>query len=500
MESVHSTIQRDRARQPARWRATTWAVLVLTTLLPACRSPLDAPSDGYGDWVDRDPATWRLDEQSASHRDDTLRLGAADAGVLPHDVEAWVVLAMERHPGLQAARQRVLRLRERGPQVSSLDDPVLRVVPFGEQSETAAGRVSVQTSLSQTFPFPGKLEAKADAANRDAAAAEMRLAAMRLEVAATVRRAYWGWRYARRAAAVVRRDEELLGQFLEIAQAKYRAGTAEQQDVLRAQVELAGVERKLLTLRQQGQTAAAMLNRLLDRPTDASLPVFDDVDGVADLPAFDADLDRLLEAAALHPELAGLREQAARYRDERRLANLNRYPDLTVSLNYNAVDGDGLAPAANGDDQWSVGLGINLPLWQGKRDAAEREALAGLYETAATLADAQNQLAFRVRDALARVQAERQTLALFQERMLPDAEQAVSAAGSSYRSGNTDFLTLIDNWRRLTGLRLTYEQVYAQLQKDLADLRLATAGADLTTLSASPDAADSASQVEGTEP
>ena len=462
----------------ARVIGLSLATLVLA--LPACRSPLDTPAGGYGDWIDHDPAAWQLDERAATHRDDTLRTeldaDRDEVGSLPPDAETWVAAALRRHPGLRAAEQRVIRLRERGPQVSSLDDPTLRVVPIGEQSETAAGRVRVQAGVSQTFPFPGKLDAKAAMADRDAATAEMRLAEMRLEVANSVRRAFWGWRYANRAVAVVRRDEELLGQFLEVAQAKYRAGTTEQQDVLRARVELASVEKQLLELQQQRVSSSAMLNRLVDRPAAAPLPAFAAGEDLTEIPAIDADLDRLLAAAARHPKLAGLREQAARYREERRLANLNRYPDLTVSVNYAAVDDDGVAPSANGDDQWSVGFGVNLPLWQGRRDAAERAALAGLYETAAMLADEQNQLAFRVQDALARVRAERQTLLLFRDRMLPDAEQAVSAAGSSYRAGNTDFLTLIDNWRRLTGLRLTYEQVMTRLQQDLADLRLATAG------------------------
>ncbi len=448
------------------------AVLLLG--LAGCRSPLDRQPEGYRDWIERDPASWGLGGSATEHRRDTLLVAGSENQTLPADVEGWVAIALERHPGLRAARQRVNRLRERGPQVSSLEDPMLRVVPIGEQAQTAAGRVNLQTQLSQTLPFPGKLNTKAAMAERDAAAAEMELAAMRLEVAANVRRAYWSWRYAGRAVAVVRRDQELLQQFLQIAEAKYRAGTAEQRDVLRAQVELAGTEKQLLSLGQLQQSSGAMINRLLNRPIDASLPKAEPAADLSDLPEIEADLDRLLMAAARHPKLAALREQAAGYREQRRLANLDRYPDLTLSLNYNEVDDDGLALAANGDDQWFIGFGFNLPLWQGKRDAAEREALAGLYETAASLADQQNQLAFEVRDALTRVVTQRQTLELFERRMLPDAEQAVAAVESSYRAGSADFLTLIDNWRRLTGLRLTYEQAATQLQKDLADLRLAT--------------------------
>ncbi len=445
-----------------------------------CQSPLAPQPHAYRAWIEQDPDAWRLEEASTQHRLDTLRATADNDAALPTDIEALVRLAWRHHPGLHAARRRVERLQQRAPQVASLDDPTLRVVPIGEQAETAAGRVGLQAGVSQKLPFPGKLAARKAVAQRDAAAADMHLATLRLEVAADMRRAYWGWRYAQRAAEVVTQDRELLEQLQRVAEAKYRAGTAEQQDVLRAQVERASVEKTLLTLEQQRRSSVAMINRLLDRPIDAELPEPGDEDRWTDPAAIDTDLDRLLTMAAHHPRLAALREQAARYRGLRQLANLDRYPDLTVSLHFNEVGSDGDSPVSNGDDQWFVGFGINLPLWQGKRDAAEQEALAGLYETAAMLADAQNQLAFRVRDALARVEAQRQVLALFDQQMLPDAEQAVAAAESSYRTGNAGFLTLIDNWRRLTGLRLTYEQAATQLQKDLADLRQAAAWPDET--------------------
>ena len=471
-----------------RWGVVVvgWGVIGAGLMLGGCRSPLDRESAEVSSRIAKEAGRgWG----SASGRGEVSGsgggVGDAGLGVLPLEVEGWVALALERHPGLRAAAQRVVRLEQREPQVSAWEDPMLRVVPIGEQAETAAGRVLWQASVSQSLPLPGKLEARSAMAARDAAAARMRWSAMRLEVAADVRRAYWSLRYAQRAAAVVRRDRELLEQFREVAEAKYRAGTAQQKDVLRAQVELAGVEDRLLGLEQQRVSSGGMLNRMVARRIDAPLPELDAEDAGsggarsggagAEAERLPSDLAGWLSAAEGHPRLAALREQAGRYRAQRRLAELERWPDLTVSLNYNAVDDEGLAVMANGDDQWFVGLGISLPLWQGKREAAEREALAGFYEATAMLRDEQHQLAFEVRDAWSRVEAQRRTLELFEQRMLPDAEQAVAAAESSYRAGGSDFLALIDNWRRLTGLRLTYEQAATQLQKDLADLRRAAA-------------------------
>ena len=46
--------------------------------------------------------------------------------------EDYVLLALARNPSLRSAQQRVLRLQERIPQVTSLEDPRLQVTPLGE--------------------------------------------------------------------------------------------------------------------------------------------------------------------------------------------------------------------------------------------------------------------------------------------------------------------------------------------------------------------------------
>lgn len=444
-------------------------------LATACQSPLD--DRAYEPWIERDPAAWRVEETSPlTHHAETLRptpdaAPDADAEPLPDDVEALVALALRRNPGLLAAQRRVERLAERRPQVTSLDDPMFTIAPVGQMAQTAAGEVGLMSSLSQRLPTPGKLEARGRMADADVAAARQRLAERRLSVAAAVRRAYWSRVEASRAAAVLAGDRDLIARFRDAADARYRAGDAEQQDVLRAGVELIGVDNRLLALQQQRRSAGARLNQLLGRATDAPLPEPAPADPPSVDRSVDLALDPLLAAAAEHPSLRMLRQQAARYRQQRRLANLDRYPDLTVSLTYNAVDDDGLSMSANGEDQWWLGFGVNLPIWQARRDAAQREALIGLLETSAEMAEQQNQLAFRIHDALARVRARRRSLALIEEQMLPEARQAVEAAENSYRAGRVDFLTLIDNTRRLTELQLMRERALTQLQQDLADLR-----------------------------
>ena len=394
----------------------------------------------------------------------------ADAGV-----EDYVKLALERNPAIRAARQKVARLAERVPQVTGLDDPMFQVAPVGEMAETAAGQVGLMTGISQRFPAPGKLATRGRIAAQEVAVAVQDLHDTRLGVVSDTRGAYWNYYFTTRAIEVMGANRDLLSQLRQTAEAKLKAGITTQQDVLRASVELSNVDNELITLRQRQTTAAAMLNSLLDRPITAGLPR----PGAADLDALGLELENLLaQASASSPLIQKAREQVQGFRERLELAKLNRWPDLTVSANYTAVDDEGLSGVSNGDDQWWFGFGINLPVWSEKLDAAEREAKRGVFEGIAKLADVQNRVAFRVQDAFTKVETDQRLVILFRDVIVPQAQQTVDASLNSYRAGDVDFLTLIDNWRKMLDFQLMYHRSLTRLEQDFAELQRAV-GRDL---------------------
>jgi len=382
-------------------------------------------------------------------------------------VRSYVRMALERNPSIRAAQQRALRLDERFAQSTSLDDPVLQITPIGEMADTAAGQVRVMTSLSQKLPYPGKLETRGKIAEQDAAIARQDFERVRLSVIGDTRRSYWSLYYAARAIEVTKESRDLLAQLREVAQAKYRTGTTTQQAVLRASVELNNLNNELITLEQRRATAAGMLNMLIDRPVDAPL---EDPAPVS-LTAFGAQLDALLASSERNnPSIKAFRERLKRFRVQRDLARLGRYPDFNVNVSYNIVNDEGLSPVANGDDQWWIGFGFTLPIWRDRLDAAEREATRGVLETAGLLANEQNLVAFRVQDSFVKVDTQQRQAALLRDVILPEARQTVEASLSGYRAGEVDFLTLVDNWRKLLDFKLMYQSNLSELERSFAEL------------------------------
>lgn len=454
-----------------------WVVLFLI----GCAAP--GPFD---DWVERDPANWPITDKGAQHADATLltQLPTAQTPIVAPDatVEDFVQLALKRNPALRSAKHKIARLLERVPQVTSLDDPMFTVSPIGEMAETAEGMVGLMSSVSQKLPFPGKLDAKGRIALQEAAMAAQELNETRLRIIADVRRAYWSHYFTTRAVEVIERDRLLLRKFKQDVDARVRVGSAPSSDALRASVELSDLENKLLTTQQRQTTARAMLNQLLNRPVNANLPT----PAVLEPESIELDLDALLaDAARKNPQLAKIHERIQLHRERLTLARLERWPDLTVGLTYNAVDDEGRSITATGQDQWWLTFGVNLPIWLEKRGAAEREARQGVFEGLADLTDQQNRIAFRIQDALVRVETQQRLVILFRDVIIPQAKQTVDASAGAYQAGKVDFPALVDNWRKLLHFELMHHQSVAQLEQDFADLQR-EAGADL--LRSAPEA------------
>ena len=456
-----------------------FSVCVAAALLAAgcVGSPGRSPFADQG--ADRTPSWFDPALAASGSRAEHNSAAAVDGElIIPDDVgpEHYVELALRRNPAIRAARQKVSRLSERIPQATSLPDPMLTLSPIGEMAETAAGQMSLMAGVSQKLPYPGKLEARGRIAAQGVAMAAQDLEATRLAVMADTRQAFWSYYFAVRAIEVTDQSRTLLDQFRTIAQSKNKVGTATQQDVLRASVELSNLDNELITWRQRQTTAVAMLNSLLDRPVTASLPK----PQALQLRELTLELETLLaEAGRSNPMIRKVHERIDAGRQRLALAKLNRKPDLVAMANYTAVDDQGLAPMANGKDQWWLGFGLNLPIWTGKLDAAENEARRGILEGLADLNNAHNRIAFSVQDALVKVETQQRLVILFRDVIAHQADQTVEASFAGYRTGTLDFLTLVSNWRKLLDFQLTYHRNLAQLEKDFAQLQEAV-GVDLT--------------------
>ncbi len=371
--------------------------------------------------------------------------------------------ALARNPELVAVRKQWEAATNRIAQARSLDDPTLSVELFNAPKTFKLTQTQNSIfGLSQSFPFPGKLALKGDVASRSADMMGQSVRAKERELIARLKQIYYDLFLADKAIQIHHEQINLLKQFFDIANAKFRAGKGAQVDVLKAQVELSVLHEKLPVLEQRRQTAQAMLNTLLDQdprfPLASPQPPHEG--------RFNLDFEDLYRAAATaRPELKAAELAVQRNEQSRALAQRQYYPDFNLSFrrfqNYQADDGFGAY----------VAMSIPFSPWtKPKYDAAVQEAAAASAAARANLHTLENMTRFQIHDLLAKVRASWEVAVLYRTTVLPQAELGVEAARVGYQVGKSNFLDLLDADRAWRGFQLEYYRALVEREQRLAEL------------------------------
>jgi outer membrane protein TolC len=383
--------------------------------------------------------------------------------------------ALKRNPELKAAREQWKAAKLRIPQASALPDPVAGYMIMGKMLETRLGPQKNVFEAEQMVPFPGKLWERHRIAAAEAQTLKSQLHATERDVILKVSDTYYNLYATDAVIQAVEEIDEALKKFEGIAQARYAAQGGSQRDVAKAQTEVSDVLQRLLMLRQQRQTIAALLNALLDR--DPHAPV-----GRAekpDLPTLSLSLEELLSAAQKNrPELGEATAMVKREKHANTLAKLEYVPDLTVGFQYTEI-GAGMTTEPNdGRDAWMVPIKINIPIWQNRLIPSVLEAKRNLNASQAKLKQAENFTEYEVKDAYYRFTATKQVVEVYQNALIPEAELAFQSDQAGYEAGRVDVLNLIDSERVYLNAHVAYYQALAEALKSFAALERAV-GTDL---------------------
>ena len=370
---------------------------------------------------------------------------------------------LARNPELVAVRKQWEAATSRIAQVRSLDDPTLFVDLFNVPNTLNVTQTQNSIfGLSQNLPFPGKRGLKGDVASRSADMTEQAVRAKERELVARLKQNYYDLFLAQKAVQIHHEQVEVLRQFVEITNVKFRAGKGSQADVLKAHVELSLLFQHLPVLEQRRETVEAMLNTLLDR--DPASPL-----GIAQEPSqlpLDQPIDDLHHLALNdRPELKAAELDVQRNEQSHALAQRQYYPDFNVAFqrfqNFQANDGFGAY----------VAMSIPFAFWtKPKYDAGVQEAAAAVAVARAQQHTLENMTRFQINDLLAKLRATDQVATLYRTTILPQAEQSLEAARVGYRTGKAGFLDLIDAQRAWRGFQLEYFTALVDRQYRLAEL------------------------------
>jgi outer membrane protein TolC len=396
--------------------------------------------------------------------------GAADSLLT---VDRCIARAVSRHPGLAAAADAAAAAAAVPDQRGAFPDPKLGFGYYIESPETRVGPMQYSLTLTQTLPFFGKRGMAADVAGARAREARSGYLLALIDLTWRAKEAYYEYYRLYNVRATLEEEKQVLDHMQSVAQVKYASGTAGQQDVLRAQLELSQVEDQLTENKRDIETVTARLVELLDLDPRATLPPPGAGPDAAEpaLATDTADPDSLFARHAIHrPEIRAAFVAEERSELSISLAKRDYFPDLTLGVQYVNVGRRDVDVPDNGKDIWQVIAGINVPIWFGSRGAAVDEAEANRARARNDRAWVELRVRGQIRDALERVRAAQERVRLYEGVILPQARQAYQSAEAGYRAGTIGFLDYLDSERMLLSTRKSYHGVVADLGKQHAYL------------------------------
>jgi cobalt-zinc-cadmium efflux system outer membrane protein len=370
-----------------------------------------------------------------------------------------------RDNAVQAAEEHVIRER-------AYRNPMLTIGPdTGNMAETRAGPQGNSIGFSQEVPFPGKLSLRGDIAQDQASALHEQVQATIDEVSRQARARYADYYLGARALEVNHETTELARQLAAISEARYRVGSAAQQDVIQAQEKLSLLAAERVTFEGQENTALGALNAVLDRPPRAAVgrPAEPPVGRLA------ISLAELVDQAnAVRPELRAQDHVIHAGEHSVSLAKMGFLPDLSVGGQYIQVFG-GTNPsfAQDGHDIWMATLGVSVPLWIDRIQAEIHESQARLLEEEYGRRDLANRVSDQVQQAYEALGVAAQTEEIYRTTLIPQTQERIAAARAGYQTGLVDFLTLINSLDALEKTELDRFRSVRAYQQALADLERA---------------------------
>ncbi|MGB8985308.1 MAG: TolC family protein [Candidatus Sulfotelmatobacter sp.] len=377
--------------------------------------------------------------------------------------------AEQKNPQIAASFHGWQAARNVPKQVSALPETQLSVQQFSVGSPRPFAGYSnsdfayIGFGASQDIPYPGKRQLRAQVAEHEADSIESQTDSIRRAVVGNLKMAYFRLAYIQQTLGVLQRSDELLNQVQEAAEARYRAGRGNQQDVLKAQLQHTKILQEIAHHHQEEGLLEAQIKQLLGRPQD-SPEIIAETLTVRGLPYSAAELSQ--KAREQNPDVHSKRASIKQQETQVELAHKNFRPDFNVQYAYQHTNGDTR-------DYYMATFGSRLPN-RGRQKAELAEAQENQERARRELdSDTQRVLA-EVQQQFVRVKTSEEQLKIYSDGLVPQSEATFQSALSAYQSNRQDFESLLSSFLDVLNLDLEYRNELVQHESALAELERLT--------------------------
>ena len=383
-------------------------------------------------------------------------------------------VAVARSPKVKAAKARWLATIEQYPQVTALPDPMFMYGYYARSVETRVGPQRHRISFSQTFPYPGTLDAAGEVVKKAIEIARVKHEQVIRDLIVELKLSYHELAYLQRAVELTRQNYELITSILTITTARYAEGKATLNDVLKAQSQLAQLEYDLVLLEELQRVEHANINGILSIPSSTLLGVtvavpYEPLDvTLADVEKQALSKRQELRIAALNVEKAT--EKIA-------LAELQTKPMLKFDLM--AIEtGKALMIDApdSGKDPFTIGFGVTIPWSSLKNSSKMREAQQNREASTANKLVLEDETKVALRKIYFRLENARRLVELYETTLIPQAGAAIEVAETWHQEGPKSIAGFLETQSVWLNFNLARLRAIADYQQNVARLEQLVGG------------------------
>jgi outer membrane protein TolC len=282
-------------------------------------------------------------------------------------------------------------------------------------------------------------------------------------VVGNLKTVYFRLAYIKQTLGGLQRSDALLIQVQEAAEARYRLGQGNQQDVLKAQLQHTKILQEVAHHHEEEGLLEAQIKQSLARPQESE----DIVAETLTLRALPYTATQLLQKAReqnpdVHSKQASIRQQET----QAQLARKNFRPDFNVQYNYEHT-------GSQTRDYYMATLGIRLPN-RGRQRAELAEAQEN-QERARLELDVESQRVLSVvQQQYVRATTSAERLKIYSDGLMPQSEAAFQSALSAYQSNKQDFESLLSGFLDVLNIDVEYRNELVDHESALAELERLT--------------------------
>ena len=396
--------------------------------------------------------------------------GAASRGLSLTEVTRFV---LENNPAIKEAEHRWRAAIKRAHQAYAWDDPRVagesRVRRFVDVPPNAF--MDQTLAIEQLIPITGKNLVRGRTAAAEAFSTFQEARRAQLDVIAKARGTYFQLANAYDQLDINNKNLTSLKQIADISRSRYEAGLETAANALIAETDYSKLQETRRDLERNLSDAQSQLNTVMNR--DAFAPLGPPAGATISATELSASRLRAITLAQ-RPEVQMARAKIDGEKSKLQLAHRAWIPDPAVN-----IKGQRYNDAAEAVSELDAGLSFTIP-WvnPSKYSAAVRESRANLAAAEQGLEREQKEALRLLRDQLAKIETFHHHVELFDDKLVPQAQQAFEATRLSYESGKATFLDWISAQRNLRDIEAMGREHLTHYQVAVAELE-AVIGADI---------------------